>query len=88
MKYRVTAPLMGDYAIAYVDFLKSFGYEVVLASSGNKKSLDLGVKHAPNQACFPFKVTIGSLFERIRFRSECCCYDRRKNGYLSFSLLQ
>jgi predicted nucleotide-binding protein (sugar kinase/HSP70/actin superfamily) len=65
MEHKITIPHAGDYAIAFEYFFKKLGYDTIMPPKTSKETLDLGVKYSPNQACFPFKVTIGNLFEAL-----------------------
>jgi predicted nucleotide-binding protein (sugar kinase/HSP70/actin superfamily) len=53
---------MGNLNIALGTLLTNLGCEVVQGPRPNKKSLDIGVRHAPELVCLPFKVTLGDMF--------------------------
>jgi len=39
--------------------------EIILPPRPTKRTLDLGTKHAPEFACLPFKITLGSMIEAL-----------------------
>lgn len=53
---------MGNLNIALSALLTNLGCEVLQGPRPNKKSLDIGVRHAPELVCLPFKVTLGDMF--------------------------
>ncbi len=50
---------------AYGPVLQKAGVEIVLPPKPTKRTLDLGAKHAPEFACLPFKITLGSMIEAL-----------------------
>jgi predicted nucleotide-binding protein (sugar kinase/HSP70/actin superfamily) len=53
---------MGNLNIALAALLENLGVEITQGPRPNKKSLDVGVRHAPELVCLPFKVTLGDMF--------------------------
>ncbi len=53
---------MGNLNIILRALLTQLGCEVVQGPKPNKRSLDIGVRHAPELVCLPFKVTLGDMF--------------------------
>lgn len=53
---------MGNLNIALGTLLRNLGCEVVQGPRPNKRSLNIGVRHAPELVCLPFKVTLGDMF--------------------------
>lgn len=53
---------MGTLNIALGALIRHLGCEVVQAQKPNKRSLELGVRYAPELVCLPFKVTLGDMF--------------------------
>jgi predicted nucleotide-binding protein (sugar kinase/HSP70/actin superfamily) len=53
---------MGNLNIALGALLRHVGCDVVQAEKPNKRSLEIGVRHAPELVCLPFKVTLGDMF--------------------------
>jgi len=51
--------------IAVTRVLRNLGVDVVLPPKPSKKTLDLGTKHSPEFACFPFKLTLGNMIEAL-----------------------
>lgn len=53
---------MGNLNIALGALLRHLGCEITQGQKPNKRSLELGVRHAPELVCLPFKVTLGDMF--------------------------
>ncbi len=53
---------MGNLNIALSALLSNLGCEIRQGPRPNKKSLDVGVRYAPELVCLPFKVTLGDMF--------------------------
>jgi len=56
---RVTFPHMGNIWIIVKTVLEDLGLEVLVPPRPNPKSLEAGVRHSPEFACFPLKLNIG-----------------------------
>jgi len=54
---------MGFLYIPVEAFLQELGHDVVVAPPMTKRTLELGTAHAPEVACLPLKVMIGSFLE-------------------------
>jgi predicted nucleotide-binding protein (sugar kinase/HSP70/actin superfamily) len=65
IKMKVTFPHMGTMEIAVKTLLQELGLEVVSPPQITQKTLDLGVKHAPELACLPLKINIGNYIEAL-----------------------
>ncbi|MGM0471936.1 MAG: CoA protein activase, partial [Bacillota bacterium] len=61
---KVTFPYMGTSHIAFKSLLEELGHEVVIKPPNNQ-TLSLGTKHAPEFACIPFKILLGSYIEAL-----------------------
>ncbi|RKD32960.1 hypothetical protein [Thermohalobacter berrensis] len=59
---KISFPYMGTVVI-YKKLLELLGHEVIVPPRPSQKTIDLGVKHSPEFACFPFKVIMGSYIE-------------------------
>lgn len=59
---KISFPYMGT-VIIYKKVLELLGHEVLVPPRPSQKTLDLGVKHSPEFACFPFKTIMGSYIE-------------------------
>lgn len=55
---------------AYGPILQKAGVEIVLPPRPTKRTLDLGTKHAPEFACLPFKMTLGSMIEALELGAD------------------
>ena len=62
---KVTFPQMGTMEIAVKTLLTELGLEVLAPPKITKKTLDLGVKYAPEFACLPLKINIGNYIEAL-----------------------
>ncbi len=62
---KVTFPRMGHSYIAFKMLMEEMGNEVIVPPRPSKKTLDLGVQHAPEFACLPFKILLGTYLETI-----------------------
>ncbi|EGW41502.1 acyl-CoA dehydratase activase-related protein [Desulfosporosinus sp. OT] len=65
MQVKITFPHAGEYYVVFKDLLSNLGYEVVVPPPTSQKTLDIGIKYSPAQACLPFKITLGNLIEGI-----------------------
>lgn len=60
---RVSFPHMNHYTIAFRPILEALGNEVIEPPRPSKRTLSLGVKYAPEFACLPLKVVLGTYLE-------------------------
>ncbi len=60
---KIAYPYMGPTPRPFKSMLEAFGNEVVLPPRPSKRTLDLGVKYAPEFACLPFKIVLGTFIE-------------------------
>jgi len=67
---KITFPHMGYSYIAFSSLLRDLGHEPVVPPVPSKRTLDLGVQFAPEFACIPFKVLLGTYLETIRMGAE------------------
>jgi len=50
---------MGGLALVAKPFFEELGFEVIDLPKPNRRSIELGIKYAPECACFPLKVVLG-----------------------------
>ncbi len=62
---KITFPHMGTLDIVLSDLFSRLDVDFVVPPKTTTKTVNLGVKHAPEFACFPLKVTIGNLIEGL-----------------------
>ncbi|MGM0410110.1 MAG: acyl-CoA dehydratase activase-related protein [Bacillota bacterium] len=62
---KITFPHMGNLSIAVDCFFKELGFETVVPPANSQKTLNLGIKHSPEFACLPLKITIGNFIEAL-----------------------
>lgn len=57
---KISFPYMGTSYIPFSKTLEAFGNEVVLPVRPNAQTISYGTKYAPEFACFPFKIVLGT----------------------------
>lgn len=62
---KITFPHMGNLQYVLSDLFDRVGTEYVLPPPTSNRTLALGVKHSPEMACLPLKVTIGNFIEAL-----------------------
>ncbi|NLJ24783.1 MAG: CoA protein activase [Firmicutes bacterium] len=67
---KITFPHMGTSWIGFKTLIEGIGHEVVLPPPPTKRTLDLGTKYAPEFACLPFKVLLGTYLEAIELGAD------------------
>lgn len=60
---RITYPHMGNLYIVVRALLENLGMDVVLPPPTSRRTVELGVRHAPEFACFPLKLNLGNFIE-------------------------
>ncbi|WP_406676245.1 acyl-CoA dehydratase activase-related protein [Neomoorella carbonis] len=60
---KVTFPHMGHLWLVLKAALEGIGLEVVVPPPCTRRTLELGVRHAPESACLPLKVNLGNFLE-------------------------
>lgn len=61
----VTFPHMGSLSIVMQGLLEELGLEVVPPPPITKQTINLGVRHSPEFACFPLKINMGNFIEAL-----------------------
>ena len=63
---KVTMPNLGNLtSIAGKALLSNLGHEVILPPPNTKRTLDLGVRYAPEYCCLPLKIVLGNFIEAL-----------------------
>ncbi|AGL01359.1 acyl-CoA dehydratase activase-related protein [Desulfoscipio gibsoniae] len=62
---KISFPHMGESYRSFKMLLNDLGNEVILPPRPSRKTLNLGVQHTPEFACFPLKILIGTYLETI-----------------------
>ncbi len=62
---KVTYAHMGTSAMVFAKILEGLGHEVIHPPKPTKKTLSLGVRYAPEFACIPFKIVLGTYLETV-----------------------
>ncbi|WP_027355514.1 CoA protein activase [Desulfofundulus thermocisternus] len=60
---RITFPHVGESYRSFKMLMEDLGNEVILPPRPSKRTLDLGVRYAPEFACFPVKILLGTYLE-------------------------
>ncbi|MDW7673716.1 MAG: CoA protein activase [Bacillota bacterium] len=67
---RITFPYMGTSHIAFKHLIKNLGHEPLVPPKPSKRTLSYGTQHAPEFACIPFKILLGSYIEALEDGAE------------------
>ena len=62
---KLSFPYMGEATIAYQKIATMLGHELIAPQKPTQNTVNLGVKYAPEFACFPLKVLLGTYLESI-----------------------
>ena len=63
---KVTLPNLGNLtSIAGKALFSNLGHEVILPPPNTKRTLDLGVRYAPEYCCLPLKIVLGNFIEAL-----------------------
>lgn len=66
---KITYPYMGTTVI-YKKLVELLGHEAITPPRPSQYTIDLGVKHSPEFACFPFKAIMGSYIEAVEMGAD------------------
>jgi predicted nucleotide-binding protein (sugar kinase/HSP70/actin superfamily) len=67
---RITFPHMGSSWIAFKMLIEKLGHEPVMPLRPSEKTLSLGSHYAPEFACIPFKILLGTYLESLERGAE------------------
>lgn len=67
---KISFPHMGHSYIAFKWLVQHLGHECIVPPEPNKRTLDLGVRYAPEFACIPFKILLGTYLEVAEMGAE------------------
>ncbi len=67
---KIAYPYLGPTPLPFKSMLETFGNEVVVPPRPSKRTLDIGVKHAPEFACLPFKIVLGTFIECLEMGAD------------------
>ncbi len=63
---KVTIPNLGNITlIAAKSLFVNLGHEVIMPPPNSKRTLDLGVRYAPEYCCLPLKIVLGNFIEGL-----------------------
>ncbi len=60
---RLTFPHMGPVHIGITTIFRDLGVDIVAPPPITRRTVALGVKHSPEMACFPLKISVGNYLE-------------------------
>lgn len=69
---KVTYPQMGNVNILIEDLLGRLDVDFLTPPPSSLNTIRLGVRHAPELACFPLKVTLGNFIEGLEAGADTC----------------
>ncbi len=67
---KLSFPYMGETTVAYQKLANLLGHELVIPPKPTQKTVNLGVRYAPEFACFPLKVLLGTYLEEIELGAD------------------
>jgi len=67
---KITFPHMGNFYISLKCLFENLGWEVIVPPLPNKRTVELGVRYAPELACLPLKINIGNFLEAIELGAD------------------
>lgn len=67
---RITFPYIGYYSPVFINLFKKLGHDVVPPLRPSKRTLDLGTKYAPEFACLPLKILLGTYIEALEMGAD------------------
>jgi len=62
---KVSYPYLGNATVTFKKLMNALGNEVVLPRRPTEETLSLGTKYAPEFACLPFKIVLGTYIEAL-----------------------
>ncbi|NLP36481.1 MAG: CoA protein activase [Firmicutes bacterium] len=67
---KISFPYMGTSHIVVSYLFEKLGFEVIYPPTPSKRTLSLGVQYAPEFACLPFKIVLGTYLEVVEKGAE------------------
>lgn len=67
---KITYPYVGNSHIVIKNLLERFGNEVVVPPKPSKRTLSYGTQFAPEFACVPFKILLGTYIEALEMGAD------------------
>jgi len=67
---KISFPIMSTSYIAFKRFIEELGHEPIVPPRPTNRTLTLGVKYAPEFACVPFKILLGTYIEACEMGTE------------------
>lgn len=67
---KVTFPHLGPLSLVLTGLMQDLGLEVIPPPPITKRTIDLGVLHAPEFACLPLKINLGNFIEALELGAD------------------
>lgn len=67
---KISFPRMGYSYLAFKWLVENLGHECIVPPEPSNRTLDLGVRYAPEFACIPFKILLGTYIEVANMGAE------------------
>ncbi len=67
---KLAYPRLGNIEVLGNTMFTEMGHELIEAPPNSKRTMDLGVKYAPEYCCLPLKITLGNLIEALDLGAE------------------
>ena len=80
MRPLLSSPHMGNTYIAVKAFLETMECRYAPPPPTSRRTIELGVRHSPESACFPYKVTLGNMIEALERGADIMLMAAGKRG--------
>lgn len=67
---KITFPHMGTSPVAFKMLIEKLGHEAIMPKRPSQNTLNLGARYAPEFACLPFKILLGTYLEAVEQGAE------------------
>ena len=67
---KIALPRLGNIEVMNETIITDMGHELIEIPPNSKKTLDLGVRHAPEYCCLPLKIVLGNFIEALELGAE------------------
>ena len=69
-RVKLSFPHMGTVWVPMKALCQELGIDLVIPPQNTTRTLSLGVKHAPEGLCIPFKITLGNFLEALELGAD------------------
>ena len=67
---KLALPRMGNIEVINNTIITDMGHELIESPPNSKRTLDLGVRYAPEYCCLPLKIVLGNFIEALELGAE------------------